>query len=184
MKRGLMVLYDHFEDGEALVTRDLLIRAGMKVDTVSAYNKKEVKSAHDLTIITDYKINDDIDLESYDFLIISGGSYVSEILDNNKEEIISSLAKKYNNDQKLVAAICAGPRFLDKAGLLDGKNFTCFPSCEEGINGKYHINKKVVKEDNIITAKALGAVFDFSLKIVEYLLGKDAKQKLINEIYY
>jgi 4-methyl-5(b-hydroxyethyl)-thiazole monophosphate biosynthesis len=182
--KGLMIIGNNIEDGEALLTRDLLLRAGLKLDLVSIYkSNRKIKTAYGLNIQADYAVNE-VELFEYDFLIIPGGKWVFELLEKPRTQIVSKLALTYYNNDKLVAAICAAPRFLGHEHLLKDKDFTCFPSCEEGIDGKYHQDKKVVIEDNIITAKGLGAVFEFSYEIIRYLLGREAAEKVLKDTHY
>ncbi|MGI6787168.1 MAG: DJ-1/PfpI family protein [Acholeplasmataceae bacterium] len=182
--KGLMIIGNNIEDGEALLTRDLLLRAGLKLDLVSIYkSNRKVKTAYGLNIQADFAVNE-VELFEYDFLIIPGGRWVFELLENPNHQIVSKLALTYYNNDKLVAAICAAPMLLGYEHMLKNKNFTCFPSCEDGIDGKYQGDKKVVVEDNIITAKGLGAAFEFSYEIIRYLLGREAAEKVLKDTHY
>ncbi|MGI6782369.1 MAG: DJ-1/PfpI family protein [Acholeplasmataceae bacterium] len=182
--KGLMIIGNNIEDGEALLTRDLLLRAGLKVDLVSIYkSNRKVRTAYGLNIQADFAVNE-VELFEYDFLIIPGGKWIFELLENPNTQIVSKLALTYYNNDKLVAAICAAPMLLGYEYILKNKNYTCFPSCEEEIDGKYHQDKKVVVEDNIITGKALGAAYEFSYEIIRYLLGREAAEKVLKSIYY
>lgn len=181
---GLMIIGNGIEDGEALLTRDLLIRAGLKLDLVSIYkSNRKIKTAHGLNIQADFAVNE-VELFEYDFLVIPGGGWVFDLLEKPETQIVSKLALTYYNHDKLVAAICAAPKFLGHEHLLKNKNYTCFPSCEKGIDGKYHADKKVVVEENIITAKALGATFEFSYEIIRYLLGREKAEEVMKNTYY
>ena len=181
--KGLMIIGHNIEDGEAILTRDLLLRAGLEIDLVSIYHDdRNIKTAYGLNINADYAYNQ-VMLSDYDFLVIPGGSWVFDQLEN-QEEIVSKLALDYYKQGKLVAAICAAPMFLGKVGLLDNKNFTCFPSCEKGIKGTYLKNEKVVVTDNIITGKGLGAAFEFSYQIIKYLLNEEKAKEVFKATHY
>ena len=52
--------------------------------------------------------------------------------------------KLFYQKQKLIAAICAAPLILDAVGILKGKEYVCFPSCETNIDGIYKENERVV----------------------------------------
>lgn len=182
--KGLMIVGHNIEDGEAILTRDLLKRAGLSIDLVSIYkSSRKIKTAYGLNIQADYAVNE-VELFEYDFLVIPGGKWVFELLENPNKQIVSKLALHYYNNDKLVAAICAAPRFLGVEYILKDKRYTCFPSCEEGLEGNYQKDRKVVIEDNIITAKGLGAVFEFSYEIIRYLLGRKAAEEVFKETHY
>lgn len=182
--KGLMLVGNNVEDAEAILTRDLLLRAGLKIDLVSVIkNNRKIKTAYGLKLETDFSYNE-VELFEYDFLVIPGGKWVFEQLEKPDQQIVSKLALYYHNNDKLVAAICAAPMFLGHEQLLKGKNYTCFPSCEVGIEGTYHKNKKVVVDDGFITGKGLGAAFEFSYEIIKYLLGSEAAEKVYQSTHY
>lgn len=179
-----MIIGNNIEDGEALLTRDLLLRAGLEIDLVSIYkSNRKIKTAYGLHIQADYAVNE-VELFEYDFLVIPGGKWVFELLAQPKQQIVSKLALTYYNNDKLVAAICAAPMLLGHEHILKDKDYTCFPSCETKIDGKYHQDKKVVIDDSIITAKGLGAAFEFSYEIIRYLLGREAAEKVLKDTQY
>lgn len=65
--KGLMIIGNNIEDGEALLTRDLLLRAGLKLDLVSIYkSNRKIKTAYGLNIQADYAVNE-VELFEYDF---------------------------------------------------------------------------------------------------------------------
>ena len=181
MIKGLMIYSNNMEDGEAILTRDLLTRAGIHIDTVSSI-KKEVKTAYGVSVFADYELSE-ISLNEYEFLIIPGGKYVGEIV--NQDVNIKALIMEFHEANKYIAAICAAPRFLGQLGLLDDKKFTCFPSSEIDMKkGIYLKNEKAVIDGKIITGRSVGAVVEFSALIIETLISKNAANKVIKEIIY
>jgi len=182
MKNGLLVLSHNVEDGEALTTRALLIRAGLNVKTITFQETLEVKTSYGLTVIAD-TFGDLIDSSDYDFLVIPGGRYVSQIVNNDTK--IKGLARKFHDDNKLIAAICAGPRFLGQAKILDGYKFTAYPGSETDMpNGYYQPQLKSLRDRNIITARSAGSVVEFAYEIVSYFLGEDEANSLLKNILY
>jgi protein deglycase len=180
--KGLLVLSHDHEDGEALATRALLIRAGLDVKTITFENTLDIKTAFGLQVKADY-FAFDVDYEAYDFVVIPGGKYVANVV--NKDVNIKQLAIYFDRKEKLVAAICAGPRFLGQAGILDGKAFTAFKGSEIDVpNGFYQPNKKAVRDHHIITARGAGAIYEFVYEIVKYLLGEEKADALLNNILY
>jgi 4-methyl-5(b-hydroxyethyl)-thiazole monophosphate biosynthesis len=180
--KGLIVFSNDMEDGEALTTRALLRRAGLEVDSVTFQQNKHILTAFGLNVEADY-LYQDISFSDYEFVVIPGGKYVAKVV--NDDHHIKELATYFYNHKKLVAAICAGPRFLGQAGLLDDKKFTCFTGSEIDMpKGIYLPAKKAVRDGKIITARGAGAVYEFAYEIIHYLLGEEKAESLLKNILY
>ena len=75
--------------------------------------------------------------------------------------------------------------FIGDAGLLKGKRYTVFPGCEkDAFKGILEQYQKVINDGNIITARSVGALFEFTAKIIKYLKGSDVKEEFLKNIYY
>ncbi len=180
--KGLIVLSNQMEDVEALGTRALLRRAGLDVIGITFEQSLDITTAFGLHIRADH-FGKEVSKDDYDFIVIPGGRYVALTIDRDVE--IQKLAKYFNQRHKLVAAICAGPRFLGRAGLLDGKSYTAFTGSEIDMpKGHYQPLHKAVRDQNIITARGAGAVYEFAYEIVRYLLGEDKAKQLLDNILY
>lgn len=180
--KGIILLANYFEDVEALITIDILRRAKIEIDLVSMEKSLEVKTQSNIKIIAD-KLVSEISLSNYDFLIIPGGKAVFNT--HLESSVTKNILDYFYNKNLLVASICAAPMVLGKYGYLEGKNFVCFPSCEEEIkNAILNSDKRVVVDSNIITSKAAGTTFDFAYEIVKYLKGKEEADKVLNSVYY
>ena len=165
--KGIILLANHFEDTEALVTIDLLRRAGITVDMVSIEKSVDLVTQYNLKIKAEFTV-DQLNLNDYSFLIIPGGKAVilTHLSSKITEDVVNHFAKK----NQLIATICAAPSAVGKLGYLKNKEFTCFPGFEEYVvDGIYLPNKNVVVSNNYITAKAAGVTFDFAKEIIKYL---------------
>ena len=180
--RGILVLSHHIEDGEALSTRALLRRAGLDVITITFEKTLDIETAFGLKVKADY-FGSDIQINDYDFIVVPGGRYVAQVVDHDTH--IKALVKSFHEQKKCVAAICAGPRFLGQAGILDGVHFTAFTGSEKDMpKGIYHPDKKSVRDHHIITARGAGAIYEFSYEIIKYLLGEEKAEALLKNILY
>jgi protein deglycase len=180
--KGLLILSNNIEDGEALFTLALLRRIGLTVDTVTFQHNHQIKTAFGLEVRADY-LHHELDFDDYQFVVVPGGRYVSQII--SEDTHIKETVKRFYEQFKLVAAICAGPRFLGQAGILNHKKFTCYPGSEADMpKGKYIKDEKVVIDTNVITAKSAGAIYEFAHAITHYLLGEQKAQDLYDSIYY
>ena len=80
------------------------------------------------------------------------------------------------NEDKHIAAICAAPLVLQKAGILEDKSMTCHPSVRTEF-GTY-IKDRVVVDEKLVTSQSPGTAMEFSLKLVEILFGSDRLKKV------
>ena len=176
MDKVLVFLADGFEEIEALTIVDYLRRADISLDTVSVIDGLEVVGSHNIKIKADIMI-DDINKDDYKALYIPGGTKGAEKL--RDDERVINIVKDFNKDDKLIAAICAGPIVLDRAGILDGKSFVSFPSIES-LNKKegFKEDELVVKDGNIITSRGAGASIYLALDLVKILKGFDYLDEL------
>ena len=79
--KGLIILVDGFEDVEALCTIDILRRSKIEIDTVSLDNKNIITQSNN-KLEVEYLLNE-VEVDSYDFLILPGGKAVFNVLDND-----------------------------------------------------------------------------------------------------
>lgn len=182
MDRVIVFLAEGFEEIEALTVVDYLRRVDILVDTVSITDNKQVKGAHDIVVMADKIIDELGDLENYTTVIIPGGMPGASNLRDNK--LVINIVKEIYEKQKLVAAICAGPIVLHRAGILKGKLVTSFPGFEEELTGSIYTGKDVERDKNIITARGPYFAVDFALEIVDYLLGVEKVEELKLSILY
>lgn len=173
MKKAILLLADGFEEVEALGTVDFLRRSGVAVDIVSIKNEKVVGS-HDITVLAD-KLLEGYDASSAHAVILPGGGKGTESL--SEDDRVLKIVKDFFHAGKLVAAICAAPIVLDKAGILVGKNFTIYPTMKGAVKSGHYLEKRDVEDGNIITGAAAGSVFAFSYTIVTALVGEEAADK-------
>jgi len=173
----LFLLSNGTEDTEFVATRDILIRAGIEVVTASI-NNIDVELSHKLTVMADTIISDKMPI--FDGIIIPGGK--AGVLNMLENETVLKLIKDYNDKHLLVSAICAAPTVLSKAGVLKNKKYTCYEGWQENISDGEYLKKGVVRDDNIITARSMYYSIDFGLEIVEYLLNKEVKTKVMKGI--
>ncbi len=171
---ALMLLADGFEDTEALTTRDILIRGGVKVITASIKEDKLVNSSFGLNLYADSTIND-VDLNSFDCLILPGGGRGTQNLKNSQE--VASIVANFVLRKKLICAICAAPSALGDLGCLDGKNYTCYAGFNYNPNATYTASDVEV-DGNYITGRSMKYSIKFGLTILEKLMGKEAREKV------
>lgn len=166
MKQAFVFLATRFEEIEALGTVDILRRGGIRVTTVSIMGDLKVMGAHNIPVIADY-VFEDVDFSNTDALILPGGIPGSNHL-NTCTRLKELILEKHKED-KILAAICAGPMVLGGLGLLKGRKACCFPYFEPTMTGAIPTDNGVEQDGNIITCKGPGFVFDFGLTILKSL---------------
>lgn len=177
-------LANGFEEIEALTVVDLVRRAGIDLKTVSITNDKSVKGRSDITVTADITIYE-VNWHSAKVLVLPGGMPGTTNLANTKElmDQVDVIARE--GGDKYVAAICAAPALLLGArGLLEGKSATCYPGMESHFINTNALTDSVVVDGNIITSRGLGTAIDFSLAIIEKLLGKAKADEIAESVVY
>ena len=176
-----ILLAQGFEEIEAITIIDLLRRAGIGIITVSVTGMNEVKGGHDIAVVCDNLLEKE-NFENTEMLILPGGGVGVNNL--SADERVIELVRKFKNSNKTIAAICAAPFVLEKAGILNNKNITCFPTWKEKIKSAKYVDKSVVVDDKIITGNGVGGAIDFSLKIVELFKSREDRENLAESILY
>ncbi|MDD7305281.1 MAG: DJ-1/PfpI family protein [Peptoniphilaceae bacterium] len=181
MEKVLVFLADGFEEVEALTPVDFLRRAGIVVDTVSTKEDKKVVGSHKIPVLAD-KLIAEIDPKDYSLAYIPGGIPGATNLRDDQKVI--DLIKAIDQNKGRVAAICAGPIVLERAGLLAGKEATSFPGFDKDLESvkTYVDDQLVVVDGNIITGRGPAIALYEALKLVEILKGKEAKEELKNQL--
>lgn len=174
MSKVLLFLAEGFEEIEALTTVDVLRRAEIVCDTCSL-NHESVTGAHGIKVLAD-KIIDSINVDEYDAVVIPGGMPGAENLKSNSKVV--DIVKKFNNEEKVVSAICAGPIVLEKAKVTEGKKVTSYPGYEGELGNCNYLDDIAVGDGNVITSRGPATAIYFALKLVEKLKGAEVVEKL------
>lgn len=174
MKRIAVFLADGFEEIEAIAPIDILRRAEFDVDVVGL--SKQVVGSHQIKVEVDRVLDANFDGAAYDLIVLPGGLPGSHHL-RDSEEVIEAI-QQANASGKGVAAICAAPLVLDRAGLLEERQYISFPGTEDEIHsGERLADEFVVVDGNIVTACGAGVALDFGYALVDYLGGDADKLK-------
>lgn len=174
-----MLLGTGFEETEAIAPLDLLRRAGVEVLTVGV-NGKTVTGGHGIGIQADIELSQ-MDLTELEMIILPGGlGGVASV--RASREAMDALAFAWEND-KFVAAICAGPTILADLHITDGKNATCYPGCEADMgSAKMTPNAACVRDGKLITGTSAGCAIPFGLALVEALKGEETAKDIAAKI--
>ncbi len=174
VKRVAVLFADGFEEVEGLTVVDFLRRAGVDTMIVGVSGGK-VTGSHDIRIEADLTLEQlPADLDA---IVLPGGMPGSKHLAESPD-VIRRVRAMFDAG-KLVASICAAPGVvLSKAGVLQGRRFTCYPGYEKNVEGGRFSEERVVVDGNLITSRAAGTAAEFSIALIRELAGADAAQKV------
>ena len=173
----LELLADGNETIELLTVVDYLRRADIKIDMVSTTGSKDLVTSHGVRYQADYLL-EEINPEDYDGVYIPGGTKGAETL--RDDDRVIEIVKKFEAANKLIAAICAGPIVLDRAGVLAGKKATSFPTIKQELKnvGEYMDDEIVVTDGNVTTGRGAAVTNYLALRLIELIKGKEAKEEI------
>ena len=172
MKRVAVMLAPGYEEGEALMVVDIIRRGGFEVDAVGLLGR-EVAGGHGVTALAD-KVFDG-SLEGYDMVVLPGG-YDGAAAMRDHDAFLDAV-RAMDAAGKWVCAICAAPIALDRAGLLDGKTYTCYPTTAASIEapGSTWVDEVVYVDGNRVYSQGPGTTFHFAYALVDVLGGDGDK---------
>ena len=173
----LELLADGNETIELLTVVDYLRRADIKIDMVSTTGSKDLVTSHGVRYQADYLL-EEINPEDYDGVYIPGGTKGAETL--RDDDRVIEIVKKFEAANKLIAAICAGPIVLDRAGVLADKKATSFPTIKQELKnvGEYMDDEIVVTDGNVTTGRGAAVTNYLALRLIELIKGKEVKEQI------
>ena len=190
----LMIVGDFVEDYEVMVPFQALQMVGHTVHAVCP-NKKSgqfvrtaihdfegdqtysEKPGHNFVLNTTFA---EIRPEDYDGLVLPGGR-APEYLRLNKE--VLNIVRHFSESDKPIAAICHAAQLLAAAGVIRGKEVSCYPACSPEVilaGGSYAdiAVTDAVADGKLVTAPAWPAhpawLAKFQAVLVKHLAGASA----------
>lgn len=178
MKVALFIAHGT-EETEAIATLDVLRRAEIPSTLVSVENEREIRTSHQVKIIADALLSQ-INPADFEAFVFAGGATG---VDRMKKipELIEMIQNAYQQN-KWIAAICAAPALLGKAGILAQHQAVCYPGFEPEMKAKSLSPSPVCVSQNIITAKSVAYALDFGLAIVSSLQGEACSERIARQM--
>jgi protein deglycase len=174
---AMILLAPGFEDLEAVTVIDLLRRAKFQVAVISL-REDDVTGTRGTEVITDGNIALLDKQNIVDLIVLPGGQPGTDNLAADPRVI--SLLKTQAAAGRWVAALCAAPKVLAKAGLIKGKRITHYPGALTAAEqqGAVVTDNPVEVDGKLITGRSPGAAMDFALMLIEQLAGAEFRQKV------
>jgi putative intracellular protease/amidase len=185
MSKVLCFISDEMADFEVTLAFHFLKSKGNREIVTVGYDLSGVVSQAGFTYLPDRTIAQALDLQDVEGLVFPGGPI------REQRDELTELILKMDAEKKLLAAICFGPQYLGRAGVLDQHRFTT--SCSEDkikalqvcdpYPRKNYVEERVVRDEHVITAKG-DAFVDFAFAVADYLdafAGKDDERERLHQ---
>ncbi|WP_054940148.1 DJ-1/PfpI family protein [Paenibacillus ihuae] len=173
-----------FADFEITLALHKLKNAGKKEIISVGYDSGPVISESGLRYKPDLMLAEALELEDIEGLIIPGGPI------RKQQNGLSELIHKLDQEGKMLAAICNGPQYLGRAGVLHHRKFTTSCSVDnirrlsvkDPFPRQNFLDRRVVRDGHVITAKGRAFV-DFSFEIFDYMGVYEGREEEQDQLY-
>lgn len=177
MKKAAVIAAHGCEEGETLTLVDIIRRAGITCELVGLENPIAV-GAHDITFACDRVLG--MDVADYDMIVLPGGYGGAAAMRDS--DLLMAVIDRMDAEGKYVTAMCAAPIALERAGVLNGRNYTAYMGYDQKIKAGNYLEDMVVVDGNLVTSRGPATAYAFAYKLVE-LLGGDAEAVKNRMIY-
>ena len=180
MAKVAVIIAPGFEEGEGLALVDIFRRAEVECDMVGL-GGNEIAGDHEIVVRTDVAF--DGFLDAYDMVVLPGGYGGADAM--RDDDALQQALRDMNDAGKWVCAICAAPIAFDRAGILAGRDFTCYPETAPKIKDQTAtwLDEPVVRDGNLITGQGPALVYAFAYALVD-ALGIDSEPVKQRMVYY
>jgi protease I len=168
-KRIAVLAEDYYEELELWYPLLRLREAGAQVLTVGTGSADTYTGKHGYPITVEMAA-DEVRASDFDAIVVPGG-YAPDRL--RRYPAVNSLVGEMFEQGKVVASICHGAWVLISAGILRGREATCFSSIKDDLinAGATYLDQEVVVDSNLITSRIPDDLPAFCQAIIRALEG-------------
>jgi protease I len=162
------IVGEGFEDSELKIPVEKLRDAGHEVTMIGAAKGDVVKGKKGQEKVTIELGIDDAAAADFDALLIPGGYSPDHLrADDRFVDFVAS----FDDEDKLIAAVCHGPQLLLTADLVEGRRMTAWQTVQIDLEyaGADVVDEPVVVDENWITSRKPDDLEEFSTAILEAL---------------
>ena len=176
MPRVLVPIAEGCEELEAVTIIDLLRRAGVEVVTAGLV-AGPVRASRGVVLLPDTTL-DAVVANDFDMVVLPGGLPGADHLDADPR--VHRLLRRMAEAGRYTAAICAAPKVLASAGLLDNRRATAYPGVLDHMQlpRTQILRDAVVSDGRVVTSRGPGTAMDFALELIERLLGRTRRDEV------
>ena len=181
-KKVLLFLAQGFEEYEASAFTDVVgwsrIYGTEPVDLITTGLRKEIKCTWNFIVKPELNFVD-INVNDYDALAIPGGFEKAGFYEDAFDEKFLNLIRQFDNQGKIIAAICVAALPVAKSGVLKNRNATTY----DLLNGKRRKeladfgvivkDEKIVIDENIITSTGPATSIEVAFILLEMLTDEE-----------
>ena len=171
MPTVLVPLAQGCEELEAVTIIDLLRRAEVKV-VVAGLEAGAVTASRGVVLLPDVALDAVLE-QDFDMIVLPGGAGGAQRLEQDPR--IIQLLQQMADKGKYTAAICAAPKVLATAGLLQGRAATAYPGILDKLSDLKLSSAVVVEDGTVVTSRGPGTAMDFALTLITLLCGREKR---------
>lgn len=165
-KRAAIIAADDFEDLELFYPMYRLQEEG--VDTVVVgLTKDQIKGKRGYPITPQMTV-DQANPKDFDLLVVPGGKSPERLRLNSK---MVEFVKAFDQQGKVIAAICHAGQVLASAGIVKGRTMTSVAGIRDDmINaGARYVDRPAVRDNNLVTSRVPPDLPEFARLMIEAL---------------
>ena len=181
-----VLIYDHFEELDALGPYDVLARAGFEIALVTAEPADRVEAANGLVVVPHRQLSERVEL-----LVVPGGPWTARGPRGAWKEVqrgvLPPIIAERHSRGALVASVCTGAFLLAAGGLLDGRPATTHHDDLDDLEAtaaRVIRDVRVVDDGDIVTAAGVTAGIDMALWLAEKHMGAEAANRAADLLEY
>ena len=159
------------EELEAVTIIDLLRRAKVTV-VVAGLEAGPVTASRGVMLVPEAPLDEVLNQE-FDMIVLPGGAGGAQRLEQDHR--IIELLQRMARQGRYTAAICAAPKVLATAGLLQGREATAYPGILDKLTDLKLSSAAVVQDGRVITSRGPGTAMDFALTLITILCGREKR---------
>jgi 4-methyl-5(b-hydroxyethyl)-thiazole monophosphate biosynthesis len=184
MKSVLLFLAQGFEEYEASVFTDVIgwsrVYGTIPVNLKTTGLRKEIKCTWNLIVQPELDF-DKIDVSDYDALAIPGGFEKAGFYEDAFDERFLNLIRQFNQQEKIIAAVCVAALPVAKAGVLQNRYATTYDLDDKYGSRRQQLadlgalvkNEKVVVDKNIITSTGPSTGLEVAFTLLKMLTNEE-----------
>jgi transcriptional regulator GlxA family with amidase domain len=179
-----VLVYDHFEELDALGPYNVLVKSGFDVALVTAEPTDRIEAAQGTTVVPHRELSEHVEL-----LVVPGGPWTKRPPRGTWAEVQRGvlppiIAARHANGAT-VASVCTGAFLLAAGGLLDGRPATTHHDDLDDLEGtaaQVIRDARVVDDGDIITAAGVTSGIDMGLWLAERHMGAEVADRVTADL--